>query len=683
MAQSPVEAIAPEGAKDYLASWDALSSMIARGRSFSGRERHCAFLNTRGESFANVSASTGLDLIDDGRGLGVTDWDGDGDLDLWITHRNGPRVRFLRNDVPGGHSFVSLRLRGTNCNRDAIGARVTASTSSGRKLVRTLRAGESFLSQSSKTVHFGLLSGEAIDGLTVHWPGNPDPEAFAIPETGHRYAVEQSTGSVTKLDSPAGRGSKLAPSKPKAAPSTEQLRIVLSHRRLAPNFSYVSFDGALQKFENTGQTGPVLINLWASWCSPCVVELNEFSEAHEAIAAKKLRILALSTDPITEDGSKPDVTAAKALVADSDFPFDIGAVDANVVRLLTVVHNSAIGRERPLPLPSSFLIDKDGKVAVIYKGPVSVPQLLADVDLLDAAPHVVEAETFPFPGEDGLNLFKLTPLAFAQAYQDGGYTDDARKYINDRFHSQFADSTKEPSRALVQAQYFLGTLAQSESKWEQAAAAYRKVLEMSPSGTTIHVPLGVVLWQAGDEEEALEHFSIAAEAAEKNPSLRLVLGRAWLQIKQPSEALPLLEQALKLNPDRSQIVLLVASALNLAGRSTEGVAVLEKFLRNNPGAHDLANHLAWTYATHSDSKVRDEKRALQLAQDLAAKTGRRNPRVLDTLAAAYANMGDYAEAEKIARQARVMANASGISALAKNLTARMAFYQSRTPWRSE
>jgi tetratricopeptide (TPR) repeat protein/peroxiredoxin len=683
VAQSPVEAIAPEDAKDYMASWDALSSMIGRGRSFSGRERHCAFLNTRGKAFANVSASTGLDLIDDGRGLGVTDWDGDGDLDLWMTHRTGPRVRFLRNDVPGNHSFVALQLHGTTCNRDAIGARVTATTSSGRQLVRMVRAGDSFLSQSSKTVHIGLLPDETVDGLTVLWPGNSEPEGFAIPETGHRYALEQSASSATKLESPVDRGSKLTPSEPHAAPSTEKMRIVLSSRRPAPTFNYVGFDGTLQKFERQDQSGPVLINLWASWCGPCVVELNEFSEAHETIAAKKLKILALSTDPITEDGSKPDVTKAKALVADAQFPFDIGAVDANVVRLLTVVHNSAIARERPLPLPSSFLIDKNGNVAVIYKGPVSVTQLLADVDLLDAAPRVVEAATFPFPGKDGLNLFKLTPLAFAQAYQDGGYIDDARRYIEEHFQFEPSDGTTKPSRALVQAQYFLGTLAQSESNWDGAAVAYQKVLEMSPSGTTIHVPLAVVLWQAGRKDEASEHFSIAAEAAKKNRSLFLVLGRAWLQINQPIEALPFFEQAEKLNPDSSQTALLVASALARAGRSAEGVAKLEEFLGKDPGAYDISNHLAWTYATDTDPKVRNGNRALQLAQSLAEQSGRQNPRVLDTLAAAYANAGDFVQAEQIARQARDLAHARGISALAQSLSTRMASYQSREPWRSE
>ena len=81
-----------------------LAQMLNTGRSFSGRERHCVFLNTGDDEgeiarFANVSAVTGLDLPDDGRAVAVVDWDHDGDLDLWISNRNAPRLRLLRTDT--------------------------------------------------------------------------------------------------------------------------------------------------------------------------------------------------------------------------------------------------------------------------------------------------------------------------------------------------------------------------------------------------------------------------------------------------------------------------------------------------------------------------------------------------------------------------------------------------------
>ncbi|MCH8922832.1 MAG: hypothetical protein IIA67_06750, partial [Planctomycetes bacterium] len=110
-------------------TFGALSAMLREGRSFSGHERNCCFLSTlsslkAGRRFANISAISGIDFPDDGRALAQVDWDHDGDLDLWVSNRNAPRVRFLRNDVPHSGHFLALRLvgNGKTTNRDAIGA---------------------------------------------------------------------------------------------------------------------------------------------------------------------------------------------------------------------------------------------------------------------------------------------------------------------------------------------------------------------------------------------------------------------------------------------------------------------------------------------------------------------------------------------------------------------------------
>ena len=67
MSQSPSAEAAAEG--DYLAGWIAMTKMIRGSLSWSGRERHCAFLNGPDRAFADVSGVAGLDYGDDGRGL--------------------------------------------------------------------------------------------------------------------------------------------------------------------------------------------------------------------------------------------------------------------------------------------------------------------------------------------------------------------------------------------------------------------------------------------------------------------------------------------------------------------------------------------------------------------------------------------------------------------------------------
>ena len=95
---------------------------MREGRSWSGHERNNCFANLGQGSFADVSFVSGLDFADDGRAVAVVDWDGDGDLDLWLRNRTGPQLRLLRNDHPGTGHFLALRLEGTDSNRDAIGA---------------------------------------------------------------------------------------------------------------------------------------------------------------------------------------------------------------------------------------------------------------------------------------------------------------------------------------------------------------------------------------------------------------------------------------------------------------------------------------------------------------------------------------------------------------------------------
>lgn len=119
--------------------------MLRRGRSYSGSERNCVFLNTAGQSsgpFANISATSGIDLPDDGRALVATDWDHDGDLDVWISNRNAPRLRFFKNDTPTQNHHLSLRLLGTapTTNRDAIGARVEVTLANQLPLIKSLQA---------------------------------------------------------------------------------------------------------------------------------------------------------------------------------------------------------------------------------------------------------------------------------------------------------------------------------------------------------------------------------------------------------------------------------------------------------------------------------------------------------------------------------------------------------------
>ena len=240
--------------------------LLYSGGSLSGRERNCCFLNSGEMPFTDISAVAGFDFNDDGRALGIVDWDLDGRQDVWLVNRTAPRARFLRNVSDDENKFVAFKLQGSAANRDAIGARVTVELSD-RKLLETLRAGMGYLSQSSKWLHFGLGETPTIESVSVTWPGETRPEFFRDIAAGQRYLLVQGTGLAEPVDNLMGRQVALQPAPCHAPPESEQARIVLAGRVPLPEIHYQDANNETRLWKPGSK--PTLINLWASWCAVC------------------------------------------------------------------------------------------------------------------------------------------------------------------------------------------------------------------------------------------------------------------------------------------------------------------------------------------------------------------------------------------------------------------------------
>jgi enediyne biosynthesis protein E4 len=126
------------------------------------------------------------------RGLAGGDLDNDGRVDLVLVSENAPlalfRNRFESRDHPRVESpnhFLILKLAGTVSNCDAVGARVTVTTS-GRTQVATRFGGGSYQSASDTRLHFGIGLAKKVDRVEVAWPsGRRDCYMDLAADTGY------------------------------------------------------------------------------------------------------------------------------------------------------------------------------------------------------------------------------------------------------------------------------------------------------------------------------------------------------------------------------------------------------------------------------------------------------------------------------------------------------------------
>ncbi len=714
------------------------TELVKAGVSQSGHERNCCFLNTGTERFANISAAAGLDHIGDGRTYARVDWDHDGDLDLWSTNRTAPRVQFLRNNSDTENHFLAVRLHGNGptTNRDAIGARVEIKLAGDdRPLIKTLRAGEGFLAQSSKWVHFGLGTNDAVERLIVRWPGG-EAEQFTNLEADRHYAIVQGSGRAEVWSRPV-TAVELESDENEGPPRTDLARIPLKFPIPLPAFQYKTFAGeqvSLDKYRGS----PTLVNLWASWCQPCLAELVEFREHADEIRSAGLTIVALSVDAVAEDAAA-NQDKAQSLWEKQKFPFQAGMADTSLVQQIEVIVDFLFDHRRRWTVPTSFLLNSEGHLAAIYIGRVDIDELISDVSALQSDEQAWFLSSLPFAGRwaDERRLPDMWP--FVAKLFEKNYVAEAVDYftrleklqapsdtfpellfkvaiaLNDRGdHTAAAQRLRQslellPDNAnshvvlanvlsldlrvdeaiehcreaiklqpeLGEAHFGLGKLLASQGKLDEAVESYRQAVRLEPEISEWWIAMGTAYAMQADWHGAAGSFERATELSPDSAEAQFQRALALRKSGDAEQAVPAFERGLELDPTRSKMVYSYGATLAALGRTEDAIEQLRKGLVLSPDSVAMLNGIAWMIATQEKVPAPQAKEAVRFAEKAAQLTGHQHPQVLDTLAATQAAAGKFDDALATARQALKLAEAAGSKDLSRELRGRVGLYRKK------
>lgn len=607
-----------------------------------------------GERFADVSSAVGLDLMDDARGMAIVDWDRDGDLDLWIANRTGPRVRLMLNEIHSSPSHISFRLRGTRCNRDAIGARVELVLNDDRIRIKTLRAGEGFLSQSGKSIHFGLANDEIVKEVKVRWPGNDEPQSFYDLQSNGRYLLVEGEQAAERIENrPNATLTSESNEAPASTADSSIARIILTQRRRMPDVAATDFNGAARTCEY-GSSG-TLINLWASWCEPCLKELADFNEHVSRLNRQGVKLIALSVDE--------DAVAAQSMAQEMNLDFCTDMATQEFLRSITELDHEIFYRARPLPLPCSFLLDSKGQLAVIYKGTVAANQVVDDIALLTKTlPELADAAQ-PFAGKRIASWFAPGHINVARAYVDGGYLVDAKRELRLELQQPVNRSNH------IAALQMLSEIAAAENDTREQFAVLEVLKKLRPENHQIRLQQVVLLASDGNAAAAREMLSDVAANIGDNPSDLAMLAQVYARLGNPGKAVTVLERAVSLAPDDANIRVGLAIARQFTGDIEGAVGEYRSVLALNPNQHEAANNLAWLLAS-SDSADRIDE-SISLARRVCDQTNNANPAFLDTLAYALESRGADDAAARVLEKAIPIAKGRGEFELMDKMSARL------------
>lgn len=218
--------------------------------------------------------------------------------------------------------------------------------------------------------------------------------------------------------------------------------------------------------------------------------------------------------------------------------------------------------------------------------------------------------------------------------------------------------------------------------YDKAISDYTQALNRNPADAETLCNRGVCFAAKDEEDKAIADFDRAIKAEPKNAMGWQLRGSVYSEQGKKEEALSDFKQAMTIDPNNASTYLFRAQLYLVEKEPELALSDMEEAMRRAPDRSGITNDYAWTLATNPKDAVRDGRKAVEYAKKACHLSDYKHAPTLDTLAAAYAEAGDWVEAVKWQQEALTLA-AEKHPADVQGMKERLEMYKMKKPFREE